>query len=253
MKTVCFTGHRPNKLGGFDERNPVADYVKQELKTAVLWAIKDGYRRFICGGALGVDTWAAEIVLSMKEDHPDVTLTIARPFKSQASRWKFADVERFNFICSLADEVVDVCEDGYAAWKMQKRNEWMCDHSELIVAVWDGGDGGTKNCFDYAKQKDLEFVKIDPRRYSKDTSQIPTGIYCYEALSIVKGEQGEPIMKTRVCPYFSYDLSKGSQNCGKCNYLEVSDWEGTSNGLLWDQVKCCGINEDWDEIEKAMS
>ena len=29
----------------------------------------------------------------------------------------------------------------------------MVDHSDRVLAVWDGSSGGTKNCIDYAKEK----------------------------------------------------------------------------------------------------
>ena len=44
------------------------------------------------------------------------------------------------------------CLDGYAAWKMQKRNEWMADKATRIVALWDGSPGGTANCIAYASK-----------------------------------------------------------------------------------------------------
>lgn len=44
---------------------------------------------------------------------------------------------------------------------MQKRNEYMVDHSDKVIAVWDGSKSGTKNCIDYAKKvgKDIIFVQ----------------------------------------------------------------------------------------------
>jgi len=65
IKTLCFTGHRPQKLGGY-EPNPIADFVKRSLRDAIERAIKRRVETFISGGALGVDQWAAEIVLDIR-------------------------------------------------------------------------------------------------------------------------------------------------------------------------------------------
>ena len=46
-----------------------------------------GINTFISGGALGVDQWAAEAVVLLREEHPDIKLIIARPFPSQADKW----------------------------------------------------------------------------------------------------------------------------------------------------------------------
>ncbi len=45
---------------------------------------------------------------------------------------------------------------------MQKRNEWMVDNCDMLVAVWDGTDGGTYNCIDYAKRMKKPRILIDP-------------------------------------------------------------------------------------------
>jgi uncharacterized phage-like protein YoqJ len=163
MKTVCFTGHRPDKLGGYDEQNPLAMHVKGKLEKHVLALIEKGFTRFISGGAIGVDTWAAEIVLRLRESNDSLHLTIARPFPSQAGKWNDVTRARFEAICSKADHVVDVSPDPYEPWKMQKRNEWMVDHSNFVLAVWDRTPGGTSNCVKYAmkQNKPVAVVGVD--------------------------------------------------------------------------------------------
>jgi uncharacterized phage-like protein YoqJ len=44
-----------------------------------------------------------------------------------------------------ADRIVEICDDPYEPWKMQKRNEWMVDNSDADIAVWNSQPGGTKN------------------------------------------------------------------------------------------------------------
>lgn len=165
FEVVCFTGHRPDKLGGYDERNPVAEFVKAELRDVIEKLIERGARKFVCGGALGVDTWAAEIVLELKAEHPDLYLLIVKPFAGQHIRWKPSDIARYEFICAHANEVQVACPGEYAAWKMQRRNEVMVDMSDVVVAVWDGSKGGTANCRNYALGKKYLYV-INPKDYS---------------------------------------------------------------------------------------
>lgn len=52
-KTVCFTGHRPEKL------TASKDAVIHTLENAIEQAYQDGYRIFISGMARGVALWAA--------------------------------------------------------------------------------------------------------------------------------------------------------------------------------------------------
>lgn len=75
-----------------------------------------------------------------------------------------------------------------------------------------------------------------------DPSVIPPGGYCYsitEAPSAANGFR----LKTRTCPYWSSDLQRDEQEGGYCSYLKRGDWEGPGLGLLWDQVKECGVND----------
>jgi hypothetical protein len=62
-------------------------------------------------------------------------------------------------------------------------------------------------------------------------SKIPEGMYCYDG----KG----------VCPYWSINENYEYQDNGYCSYLKQGDWEGLG-GLLWDQCKACGINDEFD-------
>ena len=50
----------------------------------------------------------------------------------------------------------------YAVWKMQKRNEWMVDNCDAVIAVWDGAPGGTANTVDYARKLGKSVLVIDP-------------------------------------------------------------------------------------------
>lgn len=156
---ACFTGHRPNKLGGYDENNSVACWIKRALVKAIERAKSEGYDTFISGMALGVDTWAAEIVLEM-----NLKLVAAIPCDEQDKFWRLEAKKRYQSILSRATEVVVVSPGPYASWKMQKRNEWMVDRSSLVIAVWDGSPGGTANCINYARCQGVRIWRIDPRK-----------------------------------------------------------------------------------------
>ena len=98
----------------------------------------------------------------------------------------------------------------------------------------------------------------------KDTSVIPWGPYCY---TYVNDEY-------KVCPYYDVIKDRDEQENGWCHFLEKGDIEiGQENfndpgvvitqgekevnkkdvpefifgGLLWDQCKECGINDDYKD------
>jgi len=101
----------------------------------------------------------------------------------------------------------------------------------------------------------------------KDTSVIPKGHYCYTPKmkdgKIVRTKSGG--MKINICPYWSIRRDKPEQENGYCSFLEQGDWNINDEailtdmktgekvnardvpfgiGLLWDQCKECGENEE---------
>jgi uncharacterized phage-like protein YoqJ len=161
---VCFTGHRPLKLGGYNENNPLTEKVKVVLAQKILEQYELGEREFICGGALGVDTWAAEILYDFKPHFSDIRVTIAVPCKDQDCKWPETSRRRYREMLLKADKVFFVTETTYEVNPkcMDKRNEWMVDHSQKVIAVWDGSPGGTGNCVRYAKFHQKEIININP-------------------------------------------------------------------------------------------
>lgn len=160
-KTVCFTGHRPNKWG-YNENTPIIQSIKIKLASEIKNLILEGYTTFISGGALGVDQWAAEIVLMAKKRRTELKLIIVRPFPSQDAIWNNESKNRFKGILEASDEVIDVSPDPYEASKMQIRNVYMVDKSSVVIAVWDGSHGGTGNCVKYAYKKLKKIIVISP-------------------------------------------------------------------------------------------
>jgi uncharacterized phage-like protein YoqJ len=160
--TATFTGHRPNKLGGY----------KPEDNKELLWRLHDAvvehiekYKvdTWITGMALGVDQWGAKIVLKLRETtHPNLKLICAIPCKNHEKNWNKQSQKEWQDIVDKADQVIYTSEDDYAPYLMMKRNEWMCNHSQYILAVWDGTDGGTGNCVKYAEKQDKNIYIIRP-------------------------------------------------------------------------------------------
>ncbi|MCH1964425.1 hypothetical protein MCG45_16465 [Clostridium perfringens] len=97
------------------------------------------------------------------------------PFKNQANKWfNKTDVDRYYKQVLIANDVTFVDEleeyhlkgienEIYHPAKMMKRNMYMVDKADIVIAVWDGFKGGTKNAYDYAKKINKNIIRIDPR------------------------------------------------------------------------------------------
>lgn len=76
VKKCAFTGHRPQSLPfGFNESDERCIALKQTLRAEIIRLIEqEGVTHFISGMALGVDMYAAEIVLGLKSSYEALLL-----------------------------------------------------------------------------------------------------------------------------------------------------------------------------------
>lgn len=164
MKSCAFTGYRPHKLPfGDDESHPDCERLKQRLFCETLRLTREGVCVFISGMARGVDMWAAEIVLQLRDTLPsrEIRLWAAIPYDRQANGWSPEEQVRYRGILDQADRIEYISHD-YFNGCLQKRNRWMIDQSTHLIAVYDGQPGGTKSTLDYARRKGLEITIIEP-------------------------------------------------------------------------------------------
>ena len=155
LHRCCFSGHRPEKL-----KEPETD-VKKWLSDQIDNAIAAGYTTFISGCAMGVDIWAGQLVLQKKAQNPALHLIAATPWPGFSNKWSIDWQVQYSDLLKNADLIVPVC-NHYHKGVFQQRNEWMVDHSNRVIAYFNGAPGGTKNTIDYAASKSIEVVTNNP-------------------------------------------------------------------------------------------
>lgn len=133
--------------------------VKEKLKNAIRLAIEEGFTTFISGMARGVDMWAAEIVLDIREEYRGIKLMCVSPFEGFEKQWSFEEKYRYNSIMEEADCVKFVCKH-YSKGCFQIRNKYMVDNCARVISAYNGEKGGTQNTIMYAKHEGVECVNI---------------------------------------------------------------------------------------------
>ena len=158
---VCaFTGHRAWKLPwGSDEEDPRCQAVKTILAQRLEQAFSMGCRTFLCGMALGCDLYFAQAVLDLREKYPDLILESAIPCPTQSQGWSAADRARYEAILDQCD-LETVVQQHYDRGCMMRRNRYMVDHAQRIIAGYDGSPGGTGSTVRYARSRGLTVLPV---------------------------------------------------------------------------------------------
>ena len=159
----CFTGHRPEHLPwGSNETDPRCIKLKKLLLSLIEQSVSDGYRNFYCGMARGIDTYAAEAVLSLSEKNPEIQLHAVLPCPAQHEKWHERDRERFEILLEKCSTKT-LMSPFYTNTCMLARNRFMVDNSSRTIAVWNGFyKGGTAYTVRYSKSQNKQVYLIRP-------------------------------------------------------------------------------------------
>jgi len=148
--TIAVTGHRPDKLLGYSASSAatLCRFAQDILRDI------NPYRVFT-GMALGWDTSIAEAAI-----HLSIPFTAVIPFAGQEKRWEDTSQLHYIDLLAKADKIVTVSDGGFAAWKLHKRNQYLVDHTDILVALWNGSASGTGYTVGYARETGKPVVNV---------------------------------------------------------------------------------------------
>ena len=151
--SVAFSGHRS-----------VPEHRKEEIKKKLRGKIRllyaMGIRIYFCGMALGFDMLAAEMVLSLKSELPQLKLIAVVPFKEQSARWNYQEQARYKRLLSQCDDTI-MLSKAYYNGCLLRRNDYMLVHSCGLIAFFDGKPkGGTFYTYRKAKSLGMDIINL---------------------------------------------------------------------------------------------
>ena len=150
-KTCCVTGHR-------DVPQKEINHIKTELQREVEKAVSDGFTCFMSGFAEGVDQYFAEIVLELKKTNPALDLVAVIPYRKRLDN--LMKTGRTYEMLEVCADVVVIREE-YQPSVYSHRNRYMVEHSDRVIAVYDGREkGGTVRTIRFANMMRKELREI---------------------------------------------------------------------------------------------
>ena len=152
MKTCCFTGHRIIKI---------TPELVQRLREAIIDIIGQGVTEFYNGGAIGFDMLAAETIIELKAEYPDIKLHMLLPCPSdeQIKGWNKTQIARYETILNAADSVT-VLSENYKRDCMKRRNERLVELADVCICYCTNPRSGTGQTVRMAMDKGIEVKNI---------------------------------------------------------------------------------------------
>ena len=161
-KTCCFSGHRKLPI---DQ----ALHINNLLVNQIFRLIDKGVNNFICGGALGFDTIAAQTVIKARAIYPNIQLIMALPSPEQTKGWRINDIDNYHHILKQANHIVYTSTEHHAGC-MHIRNHYMVNHSQYCICYMMQATGGTVHTVNYARKKGLSIINIADESFEEQIS-----------------------------------------------------------------------------------
>ncbi len=166
---ACFTGHRPAKFP-FDTKDPLK--LKMFLSTVYMLTLEAyhdlGITTFYTGMQTGMDIWAGEQVVRLRDKYPEVRLIGVSPYAGEANRRSFRDAEEYFRLKRNCNEFVTLSKT-YNKNVFFARNRFMVDASKYVIAAMSPAQpSGTLMTVKYAISRGRRVHVIDLDRFAAE-------------------------------------------------------------------------------------
>lgn len=121
----------------YKEENRGCKRIKKRLQEQIIAIYHLGVREFFVGGNIGVDQWAGEILLRLKENgYSDIKIVVVAPHSGYNQNWDNRSKLRLDFLVRHSEKHIVLYEskrwDSYA-----QRYKYMGEHADCIIAIHD--------------------------------------------------------------------------------------------------------------------
>lgn len=138
MKNLLISGYRSYELNAFSSTDPKVQFIKDALKKALKHYIEEGLEWVLITGQLGIELWAGEVVIELKEEYPQLKLGILFPHEEFGNKWNEKNQQLLHTVVSKADFVESTSHKPYQSPRQLSANQaFMLEHSHGTLLVYD--------------------------------------------------------------------------------------------------------------------
>ena len=167
LKVLFVSGYKNHEIGVFKNNGPEAGYIKKAIEKKLLQLLDEGLEWVVISGQLGVELWAGETVIGLKEEYPELQLAVLTPFLDQESGWNESNQEYYHSVISCADFVESISKQPYTdPSQFRNRNRVILHKCDGLLLVYDEENEGSpkfllKEALAYKERHAFEVMQID--------------------------------------------------------------------------------------------
>jgi len=186
MKNLLVTGYRAHELGIFDQKHKGIGYIQKAIEARLIPLIEDGLEWVITPGQYGVDLWACEVVIALKQTYPQLKLSIITAFLNQEEKWSDTKKEYYEQLLKEVDYYAAVSKQPYEGiWQFKARDELLFRKTDGILLFYDEDSGEASPKF--FKERALWKQQRDGYQYVALTSEAIQSVVEEEQLQMYDG------------------------------------------------------------------
>ncbi len=123
--------------------------VREQLNGEICNLLSSGYTTFYLGGYGDFDLMAASVLREMKDSYPSIDRVLVLPYLDRKYDEKLYD-----------STVYPPLESVPKRFAISKRNEWMVEQADVVIAYVTHDWGGAVKTLEYAVRKKSQIINI---------------------------------------------------------------------------------------------
>ncbi len=145
---VTFNGHKDTIM---------SDELRQEATMVIEDAIKEGADTFYCGGYGNFDSACARIIQDLHLKYPHIKSYLVTPYMNSVRQKTLKFIEKQHIYDGF---IYPELENVPLKFAISKRNEWMVEQADVVIAYVDHDWGGAWTTLQYAKRKKKRIINL---------------------------------------------------------------------------------------------
>ncbi|MBM7840242.1 putative phage-like protein YoqJ [Alkalihalobacillus xiaoxiensis] len=139
MQSLLVTGYKAHELGVFSEKHVGISWIKKTLEKRIRSYVEEGLEWVVTSGQTGVEQWAIDVVISMREsEYPELRLAVLPPFEQQEANWKDETKALYIERLAKADFVQCISKRPYEnPNQLKQKNEYLVQKTDAMLVLYD--------------------------------------------------------------------------------------------------------------------